>query len=224
MWSLDVDPSETRLATGSSDAELRVYQINAEVDEDGDDVAMTDAPGAAAGAGQQAAGQGGGRAAAGSSFLAPMGSVRRQAGERAETVRYASVPGPHGGVLLTCQSAGKVTEVYRVRSEAEAAKKMKRRRKRRREKAEKREKAAAAGGQAPEEEAGEVRRGAEMRRQPGAAGSLDACPEPQPHLQWVGCPACWAGSPSTCAGSRSRSCTMPLLWRLLPRRRRSPTA
>lgn len=59
VWSLDVDPSETRLATGSSDAELRVYQINAEVDEDGDDVAMTDAPGAAAGAGQQAAGQGG---------------------------------------------------------------------------------------------------------------------------------------------------------------------
>ena len=167
MWSLDVDPAETRLATGSADAELRIYQINAGGEEDADQAAPGGAeaaaatargggpgqPAAAAAAGQQAAaGSGGGGTSSTSSFLTPMGSVRRQSGDRVETVRYDSVPGARGGVLLTCQSAGKVTEVYRVRSQAEAAKKMKRRRKRKREKAEKR--AAAEGGAAEEEGAG----------------------------------------------------------------------
>jgi U3 small nucleolar RNA-associated protein 12 len=64
--------------------------------------------------------------------LKPMGWVRRSTGERAGMVRY--LPDP-AGTLLMCQAAGKVTDVWRVRSEGEAAKKLKRRRKRRKEKA-----------------------------------------------------------------------------------------
>ena len=37
----------------------------------------------------------------------PMGSLRRQAPDRAETLRYASLPGGHGGVLRACQSAAR---------------------------------------------------------------------------------------------------------------------
>lgn len=153
-----MDPAETRLATGCSDAELRVYAIGAADDDEGEEQQGALA-GTAAGEEEeqgQRAQQAGLAAAAsrGADFLVPMGSVRRQATDRAETVRYASVPGAHGGVLLTCQSAGKVTEVFRVRSAAEAARKMKRRRRRKREKAEKKaragegeEEAAAAGGE-----------------------------------------------------------------------------
>ena len=44
------------------------------------------------------------------------------------------------GSLLMCQAAGKVTDIWKVRSENEAAKRLKRRKKRRKEKAEKKEK------------------------------------------------------------------------------------
>lgn len=158
-----MDPSETRLATGSSDAELRLYAINAEGDEGQRGGAPPGGADAAAGQ-QQQDGSGGDSGSRGSDFLVPMGSVRRQTHERAETVRWASAPGARGGVLLTCQSAGKVTEVYRLRPAAEAAKKMKRRRKRRREKQEK--KAGREGGEGGEEDATH----AQVRQQGGAGG------------------------------------------------------
>ncbi len=166
VWSLDVDPSETRLATGCSDNELRVFAINASDEDEEQQGAAHTAAAAAAGDEGEEGGKGtqqpGPAASRGADFLVPMGSVRRQATDRAETVRYTSVPGAHGGVLLTCQSAGKVTEVFRVRSAAEAARKMKRRRRRKREKAEKKARA----GEGEEEAAaatpgGEVRPGAE---------------------------------------------------------------
>lgn len=156
-----MDPSETRLATGSSDAELRVYAINAEGGEAERGGAPPGDADAAGGEQQQDGGSGGSK---GSDFLVPMGSVRRQTHERAETVRWASVPGARGGVLLTCQTAGKVTEVYRLRSAAEAAKKMKRRRKRRREKLEKK-----AGGKEGGEAGEDGAHQAEVR-QPGWLG------------------------------------------------------
>jgi U3 small nucleolar RNA-associated protein 12 len=181
VWSLDVDPAETRLATGCTDAELRIYRINPGGEDGGGKggAAPTPARGgepgqAAAAAEQQQAGGGGpsqAQAVAGTSFLVPMGTVRRQSGERVETLRYAAVPGPRGGVLLTCQAAGRVTEVYRVRPEAEAVKRMKRRRRRRREKAEKRAAAAAAGDAQEEEAAAEVRR----RLLPSLVCCLVAC-------------------------------------------------
>lgn len=64
--------------------------------------------------------------------LQEMGSVKCTATERAGTVRYARAS--DGAALLMRQGAGKVTEVWRVRSDAEAQKRLKRRRKRRKEK------------------------------------------------------------------------------------------
>ncbi|KAL4429403.1 hypothetical protein ABPG77_005177 [Micractinium sp. CCAP 211/92] len=161
VWSLDVDPSETRLATGCSDNELRVFAINASDEDEEQQGAAHTAAAAAAGDEGEEGGKGtqqpGPAASRGADFLVPMGSVRRQATDRAETVRYTSVPGAHGGVLLTCQSAGKVTEVFRVRSAAEAARKMKRRRRRKREKAEKKARA----GEGEDEEAAAATPGGE---------------------------------------------------------------
>jgi U3 small nucleolar RNA-associated protein 12 len=119
VWSLDVNPSETRLVTAASDLELRVY-------------ALQPAGGAAAaGAGD---GEGGAAArsarAAAHDLLAPMGSVRRQAQERGARVRYDP-----GGALLGCLVAGKSLELFSVRGEDEARRKAKRRRKRKAEKA-----------------------------------------------------------------------------------------
>lgn len=63
--------------------------------------------------------------------LTAMGSIRRSAPERVATVRYYETR--HGN-LLVCQGAGKVTDLWRVRSDTEARKRMKRRQRRRREK------------------------------------------------------------------------------------------
>ena len=68
----------------------------------------------------------------GEEILSAMGSVRRATNERVATLRYGRTP--EGGGVVMCQGAGKVTEVWRVRSEVEAQKRLKRRRKRRREK------------------------------------------------------------------------------------------
>ena len=92
-----------------------------------------------------------------SDVLSEMGSMRRAAPERAETVRYARAP--DGGALLMCQGAGKVTEVWRVRSDAEAQKRLKRRRKRRKEKGRGKKEsgggAAGVGGEDDDEKIGE---------------------------------------------------------------------
>jgi len=123
-WSLDVNSSHTRIAVGSNDAELRLYRI---------------APSSSLASNDTKRDQ----------VLVAMGSIKRTAAERAATVRFHDNGGGGGGgggvTLLTCQGAGKVTEVWRVRSEGEAGKKAKRRRKRRREKK---------GGQDKEEEDG----------------------------------------------------------------------
>ena len=104
VWALDVDPGETRLATGSADAELRVYAIGG---------------GEGRGAeGEQEGAQEGAAAPGGGEYLTPMGCLRRQTADRAEMLRYGV--GAGGTLLLTCQSAGKVAEVYRVRGAAEA--------------------------------------------------------------------------------------------------------
>ena len=150
VWSLDVDPVETRLAVASSDSELRLYAIaGASGSSSGED-------GAAAAA--ESSGGGGSSAAGATDFLVPMGSVRRQATDRAQTLRYSSGGGGGGSggladaTLLTCQAAGKVVEVFRVRSEAEARKRLKRRLRRKREKAAAKGGAAGGGGEGSEEE------------------------------------------------------------------------
>lgn len=68
----------------------------------------------------------------GEKYLVSIGSLRRSAPERAATVRYTK--NARGACYLTCQGAGKVVEIWQIRSESEATKKAKRRKKRKREK------------------------------------------------------------------------------------------
>ncbi len=125
VWSLDVNPAETRVVTAATDLRLRVYAIqHAAADASGTATADGDAGDA------QQPGEGARSARAAShDLLVPMGSVQRQAQERAARVRFD----PSGSVL-GCLVAGKSLELFSVRGEEEARKKMKRRRKRRAEK------------------------------------------------------------------------------------------
>jgi U3 small nucleolar RNA-associated protein 12 len=86
IWSLDVDPSEQRLVTGSADIELRWYAVAVE------------------------AGASGREPSGGSSWdlLTPLGSIRRQSTERVATLRFNP-----SGTLLGCQGPGKALELYR---------------------------------------------------------------------------------------------------------------
>ena len=121
VWSLDVDPLEQRLVTGSTDHEIRVYSINVPEEE-----------------GEEEAGVGVGveskKRKKVTECLQPMGSIKRQSGDRVSRLRYDEVGG-----FLACQGAGKSIELFRVRGEAEAKKKLKRRKKRRKEKLSKKE-------------------------------------------------------------------------------------
>eukprot|EP00798_Chlamydomonas_sp_ICE-L_P003607 gene3607-13691_t len=116
VWTLDVDPDETRLITGATDQELRVYSIH----EDSTASLASENPDAEPSTATKHV------------FLKPMGSLRRQGNDRVAAVRFNEE-----GNLLACQGAGKTVELFRVRSEEEAMKKLKRRKKRRREKDEK---------------------------------------------------------------------------------------
>jgi U3 small nucleolar RNA-associated protein 12 len=86
IWSLDVDPSEQRLVTGSADIELRWYAVADE------------------------AGASGREPSGGSSWdlLTPLGSIRRQSTERVATLRFNAT-----GTLVGCQGPGKALELYR---------------------------------------------------------------------------------------------------------------
>eukprot|EP00891_Asterochloris_glomerata_P007696 jgi/Astpho2/7696/e_gw1.00115.7.1_t len=117
VWSLAVSPDEQRLMTASADAELRMYRLDA-----------------------QAAGQ------TGASYAQPMGESQRKtvwnpvpccagAVRRSSTDRPVRLRFDQSGTVVVCQSAGKVLEVFRARTAAEAQKHLKRRRKRKREKA-----------------------------------------------------------------------------------------
>lgn len=100
VWSLDVDPSQHRLAVGAADIDIRVYSID------------------------------GGAA---TRVVTAMGVMRRSSAERVAVLRYSTTP--KGEVVLTCQGAGKVTEMWKARSDAEAQRRRKRRLKRKKEKA-----------------------------------------------------------------------------------------
>ena len=107
LWSLDVSRAEDRLVVGATDAFLRFFEIG-------------DEPAGAAAAAPEAGG-----------VLREMGQVRRAStAGRVLSVRYN-----RAGTALGVLGAGKQLEVWRPRSEAEAAKKAKRRKKRKREKA-----------------------------------------------------------------------------------------
>ncbi|CAB1116366.1 unnamed protein product [Ectocarpus sp. CCAP 1310/34] len=139
VWSLDVNASCTRLVTGASDNQLRVWALDSQQGEK-DSVA---AAMVIDGEEEESGGGGGGDGGEEGVVAVYMGSVARQGNDRAARVRFHG-----GGPLLGVQGAGKVLEVFRVRNEAQAKKKMKRRLKRAKEKASLKAAAAAAAASA----------------------------------------------------------------------------
>eukprot|EP00898_Chlorokybus_atmophyticus_P008490 jgi/Chlat1/8642/Chrsp87S00661 len=107
VWSLDVDPAERRVLTGSVDPDLRAFSI----DRDSEGEANVDE----------------------NNLLQPFGEIRRQnTTDRVSAVRYS-----RDGSYVGCQAAGKTLELYRVRSKDEILRKAKRRKRRKREKGKK---------------------------------------------------------------------------------------
>eukprot|EP00903_Cladosiphon_okamuranus_P011942 g11216.t1 len=135
VWSLDVNASCTRLVTGASDNQLRVWELSAQEGKAASAAAM-----AVDREEEEESGDGGG----GEEDIVAvyMGSVARQGNERAARVRFHS-----DGPLLGVQGAGKAMEVFRIRNELQAKKKMKRRIKRAKEKASTKAAAAAAAAE-----------------------------------------------------------------------------
>ncbi|EIE21123.1 transducin family protein [Coccomyxa subellipsoidea C-169] len=111
VWSLDVDPFEHQLAVGGVSAQVHLFRLGGDASNAGE-------------AGPS------GREARTKEVLHAEGSVARQAPERVALLRYSPT-----GHVLGCQSAGKVLELFRLRSEKEARKHMQRRKKRKRDKA-----------------------------------------------------------------------------------------
>lgn len=115
LWSLDIDPQERRLAVGSTDQEVRVFQVlqpgeRAEhIKEGGEE-------------------ENGGEKKSWPSVLEPIGALKKTANGRCASVRYS-----RDGRLLGVMSVGKAIEVFRLLSEEEMKKKVKRRKKRRKE-------------------------------------------------------------------------------------------
>ena len=81
VWSLDLNPAQTRLVTAGSDPHLRFFRVE-EGEREGEGA---------------------------KEVLGSMGSVQRQSGDRAVTVRFEA----RGGGLLGCQAAGKTVELYK---------------------------------------------------------------------------------------------------------------
>lgn len=119
VWSLDVDPSETRLVAGCVDSDLRVYVIRSGDDvtlqqqqqqpgsEEEDDVLPETLLAAAAAAAAAAGGEQQQRRRQ-HELLVAMGTVRRAGQERVSLIRYSS-----SGQLLGVMGAGKSLELFR---------------------------------------------------------------------------------------------------------------
>lgn len=112
IWSIDVDPDERYLVSGSGDSELRFYSIkNDLVDGKMEPVKVEfDAEN--------------GNTSPGNKWevLKHFGGIQRQSKDRVSTVRFNRT-----GNLLACQVAGKIVEIFRVLDESESRRKAKRR-------------------------------------------------------------------------------------------------
>ena len=123
IWSLDVDPQEHFLVTGSADQELRVYHIHLNMHGEPStalDAKDADVESIETDAVRQRKWE----------VLIYTGDIKRQSRDRVVTTRFNCI-----GSLLACQVAGKVVEIYRVLDEKEALKKAKRKTRRKCEKA-----------------------------------------------------------------------------------------
>lgn len=120
IWSIDVDPEERFLVTGSADVELRFFTVNHELNEDH---SISDASGA------EIVNNGDKPSLDKWQILKQFGEIQRQSKDRVATVRFNK-----SGNLLACQVAGKMVEIFRVLDSAEAKRKAKRRLHRKKEK------------------------------------------------------------------------------------------
>lgn len=117
IWSLDVDPEERYLVTGSSDSELRFYTIKQNLVNgmsDADESTLVNNDDSATDKWE---------------VLKLFGEIPRQTKDRVATVRFNKF-----GNLLACQAAGKTVEVFKVLDESESKRKAKRRINRKKEK------------------------------------------------------------------------------------------
>lgn len=113
IWSIDVDPEERFLVSGSADLELRFYAVKLELvsGQSTDSVEGTETVNDGDLLSQNKW-----------TVLKQFGELQRQSKDRVATVRFNK-----SGNLLACQVAGKTVEIYRVLDEAESKRKAKRR-------------------------------------------------------------------------------------------------
>lgn len=112
IWSIDIDPEERYLVSGSGDPELRFYLINNDIADGKTEPEKIES------------GVDNGNAPASNKWeaLKHFGDIHRQSKDRVSTLRFNKT-----GDLLACQVAGKIVEIFRVLDESEARKKAKRR-------------------------------------------------------------------------------------------------
>ncbi|KAL6987316.1 Dip2/Utp12 protein [Sarracenia purpurea var. burkii] len=120
IWSIDIDPEERYLVTGSADPELRFYTVKHDA-MDGQSASIVN--------GMVVVNNGDLPAQNKWEVLSHFGEINRQSKDRVATVRFNI-----SGNLLACQVAGKTVEILRVLDEDESKRKAKRRIKRKKEK------------------------------------------------------------------------------------------
>ncbi|KAG7582840.1 WD40-repeat-containing domain [Arabidopsis suecica] len=113
VWSVDADPEERFVVTGSADQELRFYAVK-EYSSHGSLVSDSNANEIKTSEEHSTENKW--------EILKPFGEIQRQTKDRVARVRFNV-----SGKLLACQMAGKTVEIFRVLDEAEAKKKAKRR-------------------------------------------------------------------------------------------------
>lgn len=123
VWSVDADPEERYVVTGSADPELRFYAVKQNMSH-GSLVSDSNANGLDASADRLTENKW--------EVLKPFGEIQRQTKDRVASVRYNN-----SGSLLACQMAGKTIEMFRVLDETEAKRKSKRRLRRKEKKSSK---------------------------------------------------------------------------------------
>lgn len=112
IWSIDIDPDERYLVSGSADPELRFYSINNDLADRKPGLEKIESDfdnGTASVPGKW-------------EVLKHFGDIQRQSKDRVSTVRFSK-----SGNLLACQIAGTMVEVFRMLDESESRRKAKRR-------------------------------------------------------------------------------------------------
>lgn len=113
IWSIDIDPEERFLVSGSADVELRCYALKHDL-VDGQYVSWINGDSSTQNKWE---------------VLKLFGEIQRQSKDRVSTVKFNK-----SGNLLACQVAGKTVEIFSILDEVKAKRKAKRRLHRKKEK------------------------------------------------------------------------------------------